>query len=94
MSQGVKSARLTALTQRVKANISEDSIAVVNELRRLLAEAEQGKIKGLTYVTHYGDDKGYDVGIEGWYKQYPTDAVGQLEILKLKLLRMALDGSP
>lgn len=88
----IKRAPLTAIQNKVKANISEEAQAVVDELRKLLKEAEKGRITGLAYVINHSDESGYDMGVVGWYQSYPTDALGQLSVLRLKIERMALDG--
>lgn len=81
---------------KVKAKLSDDAKAVVEELKRLLAQAQDGKTKGLLYIVsrEEGDGDVYDDGAAGLYQRRSTDAVGQLDVVKLKYLRRALDGMP
>lgn len=81
---------------KVKTKHSEDAKAVIEDLKRLLAQAEDGKTNGLIYIISRDTDDGveYDDGAAGLYERRATDAVGQLDVVKLKYLRLALDGIP
>jgi len=70
--------------------LSEDKQAVVDKLRELLEKAEDGKLTGLCFSVA-NVDKTYEAACVGCYDKYPTDALGPLDVLKLKLTRKALD---
>jgi hypothetical protein len=70
--------------------LSEDKQAVVDKLRELLERAEEGKITGLCFSVS-NVDKTFEAECVGCYDKYPTDALGPLDVLKLKLTRKALD---
>jgi hypothetical protein len=69
--------------------LSEDTKACLRQLRELTRRAEQGKLHGLCF-TAANNDRTYDAEVVGSYESYPTDAIGQVEVLKLKLTRSAM----
>lgn len=71
--------------------LSEETQAVIKALRKHLKRAEEGKIHGMCF-TWANDDQTYDGEAVGSYDKYPSEAIGPLEVLKLKITRMALDG--
>lgn len=70
--------------------LSDDCRAVSDSLRELLQRAEEGKIHGLCFSI-VNEDHTYEAECVGSYDRFPTDALGPLEVLKLKLTRKALD---
>ena len=70
--------------------LSEDKQAVVDKLKEILGRAEAGKISGLCFNVANVDHT-YVAACVGCYDKYPTDALGPLDVLKLKLTRKALD---
>lgn len=70
--------------------LSTDTQAVIRSLRRYLERAEAGKIHGMCF-TSANDDQTYDIESAGSYKKYPSEAIGPIEVLKLKMARKALD---
>lgn len=94
--EGLAPTRITNLTaiRQVKNKLTEDGEAVVAELKKILAEAEAGKVNGLIYIISRIEPEGHEYvdGAAGVYTRFPTDAVGQLEVVKLKFTRLALDG--
>lgn len=70
--------------------LSAETQAVIKALRRYLERAEAGKIHGMCF-TSANDDQTYDVESVGSYDKYPSEAIGPLEVLKLKITRKALD---
>jgi len=70
--------------------LSTESQAVLRALYRYIKRAEAGKIHGMCF-TSANDDQTYDIESVGSYEKYPSEAIGPLEVLKLKLTRKALD---
>jgi hypothetical protein len=70
--------------------LSAETQAVIKALHRYLKRAEAGKIHGMCF-TSANDDQTYDIESVGSYDKYPSEAIGPLEVLKLKLTREALD---
>lgn len=70
-------------------SLSPESLAVIKVLREYLTRAEAGKVHGLCLTTA-NDDHTYDYELAGSYEAYPTDAIGPLNVLTLKLTRKAL----
>ncbi len=71
--------------------LSDESKAVIELLRAYLKKAESGVVHGVC-ITAANDDQTFDCECAGSYDKYPTDALGPIEVLKLKILRKALDG--
>jgi hypothetical protein len=86
--------KLSEDAKAITAELKEDAKAITAELQKLLAEAEAGKIIGFLYIVSKIDGEGTEFvdGSAGVYNRYPTDAVGQIEVVKLKHVRRALDG--
>lgn len=70
--------------------LSADKQSVVDKLKELLERAEKGEIHGLCFSVS-NEDSTYEADCVGCYEKYPTDALGPLDVLKLKLTRKALD---
>jgi hypothetical protein len=70
--------------------LSVETQAVIRALHRYLRRAEAGKIHGMCF-TSANNDQTYDIESAGSYEKYPSEAIGPLEVLKLKLTRKALD---
>ncbi len=70
--------------------LSEDALAVIKRLREYLENAEAGRINGVCLIALRADQT-YDIDCVGHYQKYPTDALGPLRVLDLKLSRKALD---
>lgn len=74
-----------------KPELSDESQAVIKFLRDYLKRAEAGNIQGVCITTDNSDET-YDAEFAGSYEKYPTNGIGPLAVLKLKLTRKALDG--
>lgn len=72
--------------------LSDDKKAVIKAIRDYLKRAEAGNMHGLC-ITSANDDNTFDAECFGTYEKFPTDALGPLEVLKLKLTRRALGES-
>jgi hypothetical protein len=89
-----KNPKIRELRRAVRTKLSEDAKAVIAELKKLLTQAEDGHTNGILYIISRSEPEGaeYADGIAGMYERFPTDAVGQLDVVKLKYQRRALDG--
>jgi hypothetical protein len=70
--------------------LSVDTEAVLKALRKYTKRAEAGKIHGMCF-TAANQNQTYDFEAVGSYDRFPSEAIGPLEVLKLKLTRKALD---
>ena len=70
--------------------LSSDTKSVIKALHRYLKRAAAGKIQGMCF-TATNDDQTYDAEYFGSYEEFPSEAIGPLEVLKFKLTRQALD---
>lgn len=77
-------------TSSSNIKLSAETQAVIRALQRYIKRAEAGKIHGMCF-TSANDDQTYDIESVGSYEKYPSEAIGSLEVLKLKLTRKALD---
>lgn len=72
-------------------NTSKESRAVLKRACQIAREAAQGRAIGLCFTLAY-TDRDYETDAVGSYADHPTDAIGPVEVLALKLKRRALDG--
>jgi hypothetical protein len=70
--------------------LSADNEAVIKALHKFTKKAEAGKIHGMCFTAALIDQT-YDFEAVGSYDRFPSEAIGPLEVLKLKLTRKALD---
>lgn len=70
--------------------LSDETQSVIELLRSYLKRAEAGKVHGMC-LTAANEDQTYDIECAGSYQKFPTDAIGPLRVLELKLARKALD---
>lgn len=80
----------------MKNSLPAESRACIKELKKLLAMAEQGRLRGLAYGITFTEDNNpnfsaWDVDAVGSYRTFPMDAVATVNILKLTVERWALD---